>query len=165
MQQITVTPDQMANITAQTGPVRDGFYDPSAGVFWFGDTLAAAVLAAFNDQAAGLKTRLKGHAAGVRYDKEIAGVEVNGNAYPSDRASQAKFTAAAVMSQINPQASFNWKTDAGFVTLKAADMIAIAGAVGAYVQRCFDKESTVMAAIDAGTMTTTAEIDAAFAVV
>jgi len=40
-------------------------------------------------------------------------------------------------------------------------MAAIATAVGAHVQACFAAENAVQAAITAGTITTTAEIDAA----
>lgn len=170
MNTLNIAPDQIANLTAQipAGAINkstDAVYDPHAGVLIFSDAVAEAINAAYANLAGGIKIRMKAYAASVRYGKEIGGVTVNGSLFPSDRESQAKFTAAAVMSQINPQAAFNWKTDAGFVALKGADMIAIASTVGAWVQRCFDKESVVGAAIDAGTMTTTAEIDQAFAVV
>ena len=36
--------------------------------------------------------------------------------------------------------SINWKTPQGFVTLNAAEMIAISDAVRAFVQSCFDTE-------------------------
>lgn len=166
MPSLNIAADALQNIIAQTGPLQGATYDPASGVFSYPDSVADAVNTANANLAAGLKLRLKAYAAGLRYSKEVAGTTVNGAAYPTDRESQSKYTAAAVMAQINPQASFNWKAANGaFVTLTAAQMIAVASGVGAYVQRCFDKESSVVAAIDAGTMTAIADIDAAFAVV
>jgi hypothetical protein len=47
------------------------------------------------------------------------------------------------------------------VTLDAATVTAVALAVGAHVQTCFALEQTLDAEITAGTITTTAQIDAA----
>ena len=42
-------------------------------------------------------------------------------------------------------------------------MIAVAAAVGGYVNSCFAEEAEVVAEIDGGTITTREQIDAAFA--
>jgi hypothetical protein len=47
--------------------------------------------------------------------------------------------------------------------LSAAQMIAVAAAVGGYVNACFAEEAEVVAEIDAGTVTTREQINAAFA--
>mgnify|MGYP005810366247 CR=1 FL=1 len=106
---------------------------------------------------------LKAYAAEVRYRKETGGAVVNGASYLTDRETQAKMTAAVVMTQINPEATFEWKSaDGRFVSLDAAAMLQVAQAVGAHVQAAFATESEVAAAIDTGAITTMAQIDAAF---
>lgn len=84
-------------------------------------------------------------------------------AYPSDRETQAKLTAAALFAQVDNTQTFQWKlADGSFSeTLSAAQMIA--AAVGGYVNSCFAEEAEVVAEIDGGTITTREQIDAAFA--
>lgn len=171
MPNITIAPDQLENLVAQLAPGtitsgRDASYDPHTGLYTYSAGVAEAVEAAYATLANGQKMRLRNYAAAIRFSKEIAGVTVDGHVYPSDRDSQPKFTAAVVMAQINTSATFNWKLDDGaFVTLDAAQLVAVASAIGAYVQRCFSKEASVKTMIDAGTITITSEIDAAFAVI
>lgn len=108
---------------------------------------------------------LKTYAAAVRYAKEIAGCTVGGVTYPSDRDTQAKLTAAALFAQVDNTQTFQWKLADGSFSdeLSAAQMITIAAAVGGYVNSCFAEEAAVVAEIDAGTITTRAQVDAAFA--
>ncbi len=107
---------------------------------------------------------LKAYAAAKRYVVETAGITVGGVAVRTDRASQATLTGAFNYAQQNPAAIIKWKTATGvFVDLDAATVTAVANAVGAHVQACFAKEAEVAAAIDAGTITDTAGVDAAFA--
>lgn len=110
------------------------------------------------------KAQLSAYAAAKRYDKEVGGTTVNGHAYLSDRETQAKLTAAVLLCQVNPSATIKWKlADGSFIDLDAAGMTAVASAVGAFVQACFATEASVTAAIAAGTTTTLAQVDAAFA--
>ena len=104
---------------------------------------------------------LTAYAAAKRYAVETGGVTVGGVAIPSDRDTQAKLTAAFLLAQVNPQATFQWKAGAGFVTLDAASVGQIAVAIGQFVQAAYATEAAVLAAITAGTITTTAQIDAA----
>lgn len=60
-------------------------------------------------------------------------------------------------------APINWKAPSGFTQLDRAALIAISTEVAAFVQATFDKEAEVDSKIDDGTITTKAEIDAAFA--
>lgn len=117
------------------------------------------VLGAYN-----LFADLKAYAADARYRKEVGGVSISGVAYPSDRETQAKLTAAALFSQVNPAETFKWKLSDGTFTgsLTATQMITVAAAVGAFVNTCFATEASVGAQIDAGTITTRAQVDTAF---
>jgi hypothetical protein len=110
------------------------------------------------------KKQLAAYAASVRYNKEVGGTVISGVPYLTDRETQAKLTSAALMMQVNPAATIQWKgADGSFVTLDAAGMLSLASAVGAFVQTCFGTEATVLAAIEADTITSLADIDAAFA--
>ena len=84
----------------------------------------------------------------------------------TDATSQLLMTGKAMrLGQKNPPASIAWQLDSGFVTLAAADFLVVASAADDFVQSTFDKLKEVEAAIRAAppTITTTADIDAAFA--
>jgi hypothetical protein len=61
------------------------------------------------------------------------------------------------------QAPINFKTPSGFHSLDRASFVAISREIAGHVQASFDLEETVLSQIDAGTITTTAQIDATFA--
>jgi len=132
-----------------------------------GSALAAAITTATADpnwKINGGKAQLKAYAASARYNKEVGGTTVSGVAYPTDRETQAKMTAAYNMAAANPNLSIDWKLpDGTFTTLTAAQMQAVAVAVGAFVQQCFGAEAAVVVGINNGTITTNAQIDAQFA--
>lgn len=96
--------------------------------------------------------------AAYRYEKEIAGITINGATISTDRDSQAKVSGAYNYVQIAPAAIINWKGENGWVQLDAATITAIAQAVGAHVQVCFDNEKTHSDAIQA--LTTVAAVEA-----
>lgn len=108
---------------------------------------------------------LAAYAATVRWLVETGGIMVGGAPITTDRESQAMISGAHAYVQANPSATIKWKTMAGFATLSAEQITALALAVGTHVQSCFSKEAEVAAAIQAGSITTMAEIDAAFAAV
>ena len=116
----------------------------------------------------GLFPNRKGMVAGVavvrRVGNENSGCSVGGVTYPSDRETQAKLTAAALFAQVDNTQIFQWKLADGSFSepLSAAEMIAVAAAVGGYVKACFVEEAEVVAEIDAGTITTREEIVGAF---
>ena len=107
------------------------------------------------------KAALKAYAANVRWKHEASGVTISGMPVSTDRESQALITGAVVWSQLNPSGTRKWKTGVGFVSLTAQQIQAIANAVATHVQACFDLEGELVEEIDAGTITTTAEIDGA----
>ncbi|MFB2562419.1 DUF4376 domain-containing protein [Rhizobium sp. IMFF44] len=103
---------------------------------------------------------LYAYAASKRYAVETGGIVLNGMRVMTDRASQSLITGAYNYVQANPEIAVKFKTSGGFVELTAAQMTAIANAVGAHVQAAFAAEGEINQQIIAGTITTLAEIDA-----
>lgn len=69
-----------------------------------------------------------------------------------------------VAAQNDPEFSTQWKSaDGTFVTIDAAAVIAISDAMLAHVSRCFAIEAQVLAEIEAETISSFEQIDAAFA--
>lgn len=89
--------------------------------------------------------------AQARYNAEIAGVTINGLKIKTDRESQAMITGAALQAIEDSTYSCQWKTEGGFVTLVADEIKAVATAVRAHVQACFDKEAVLIAQVEAAT--------------
>jgi len=127
----------------------------------------AAVQAAIANLPAARKTTLKSHAAHARYDKEVAGLSTDvGGAtvtLASTIASQSKVSASAQQAQINPNFTAQWKqTDGTFLLLNATQLLKLNENIQNYIETCYNTEKSCCDQIDAGTMTTTAQIDAAF---
>ncbi|WP_054312928.1 DUF4376 domain-containing protein [Mesorhizobium sp. 1M-11] len=108
-----------------------------------------------------LKVQLTAYAADKRWQVETGGITVGGATIDTSRESQAMITGAYAYSQANPTETISYKAASGWVSMDAATLAAIATAVGAHVQACFAAEAAMAAEIEAGTITTTAEIDAA----
>lgn len=71
-----------------------------------------------------------------------SGLTINGVHVQTDDLSQQRLTAAALAAQLDPASTVRWKTaDGSFVTLNSSQIIAIAMAVRAHVQSCFDREA------------------------
>ena len=96
-----------------------------------------------------LKAQKKQEIAAARYEREIAGTSLNGVQIDTGRDSQALITGAALAAMLDENYSLNWKTSAGFIHLTAPEIIAVAQAVRAHVQACFDRESELVALVDA----------------
>ena len=76
----------------------------------------------------------------------VAGVPVH-----TDDQSQSRITGAALAATIDPNTTVKWKaSDGGFVMLDAPTIIAVAQAIRAHVQACFDREAELLAALEAG---------------
>ncbi|MBR0871211.1 DUF4376 domain-containing protein [Bradyrhizobium tropiciagri] len=112
----------------------------------------------------GLYVDLKVYAAAVRYAKETGGVTVGEVRYPTDRETQSKLTAAAVFAQVDGSQTFRWKlADGTFApVLTASEMIAVAAAIGGFVNACFATEQDVVTRIDSGAIVNRSQVDAAF---
>lgn len=111
--------------------------------------------------------QLTAYAATKRYAVETGGIVFNGAPIATDRESQSMAGNAHAYVQASGAASVSYKTAAGFVTLSADQIKAVALAIGAHVQACFAAEDAADAAINASppTIATLAEVDAAFAAV
>ena len=96
-----------------------------------------------------LKTRKKNEIAAARYEAETSGVTVEGAVIDTDRESQSLITGAALAATLDESYSLNWKTADGFISLTAPQIIAVAQAVRAHVQSCFDREAALNEQIDA----------------
>jgi hypothetical protein len=114
-----------------------------------------------------LVTQLKGYAAHARYQKEIAGITVNGIPIATDRAGQMRAIAAQMMAIADPTMVFHWKkADGSFAQLTADQVVAIGKAVVMHVQACFGAEASISAALSANpALMTQARIDAMFAAI
>ncbi len=96
-----------------------------------------------------LKAQKKAEIAASRYVAETSGITVSGATIDTDRDSQALITGAALAAVIDGEYALNWKTTAGFIHLSAPEIIAVAQAVRAHVQSCFDREGELVAQVDA----------------
>jgi hypothetical protein len=129
-----------------------------------------AVLIAAGLPASGLtaptRAQLLAYANAKQWALATGGYTITVNAvpliFPSDVVSMGLITGkAARLAQPNPPASFDWQTPTGFITIAASDFVVVATEIADFVQATFDALAAVFAAIEAGTITTTAEIDAA----
>ena len=97
------------------------------------------------DEVAGIleaaKERKRSEIAAARWAAETAGIDVNGFTVRTDRESQALITGAALQAFVDPDYTCRWKTEAGFVSLDSVQIKAVAQAVRAHVQSCFDREA------------------------
>lgn len=87
--------------------------------------------------------------AAARYYAEVGGVILNGMAIDTGRESQSLITGAALAATLDPDYTCGWKTESGFVTLNAATVIAVAQAVRAHMQACFDREAELGVLVEA----------------
>lgn len=102
---------------------------------------------------------LRAYAAEKRWRVEVGGVPFGGLRLPSDdRAKTLIMGAAGAMSDT---ATAPFVVGSSVVTLTGAQFKAAHQAIVAHVQACFATQVAVLAAIDAGTIATTAQIDAA----
>lgn len=113
----------------------------------------------------GMFADLLAYSASVRFAKETGGLKVNGVIYPTDRATQAKLGTAFLLANQNSNEIFKWKLSDGSFSpaLTSSALIAVAVAVGTFVNGLFLIEDTTSAAIGAGTITTKEQVDAAYA--
>lgn len=103
------------------------------------------------------------YAADARWRRETGGVQFGGFTVATDDRSKLMIVGARAAAQADPDFTTEWKLpDAGFVTLDAAAIIAISDAVLAHVAESFSREAAVIAAIEDETISTPAQIDAAF---
>lgn len=99
------------------------------------------------DALAQKKDEWRRYLAWARYGAERRGV----CGIRTDRESQSMITGAALKAMQDDTYTCKWKTESGFVDLTAAQILAIADAVRAHVQACFDREAELLAMVEAAT--------------
>lgn len=139
--------------------VDDGYVAISGEVLFASPPTQDQIAAAFSGYT---KLALTAYVAAARFAKETAGVRVGTATVNTDRRSQAQLTSAYVWGQANPTGTMQWKLPNGsFVALSGTNIVSMATAVAAYVQGCFAIEALLVTGINAGSITTTAQIDQA----
>ncbi|WP_346833840.1 DUF4376 domain-containing protein [Pseudomonas koreensis] len=88
--------------------------------------------------------------AAERFRREAVGIIVEGMPIETTRDSQALIASTGLSAVLDPDYRCNFKTAVGFVEIGSAQIIAIAKAVRAHVQTCFDREHALLQAIEAG---------------
>lgn len=88
-----------------------------------------------------------------RWQAEVAGITINDMRIDTDDRSKLLINGAALEAVIDPSYVMQWKTPAGFVPLDAEQVKAVARAVRAHVQACFNREAELLGALEAGTFT------------
>ena len=95
--------------------------------------------------------QIKADIAARRYEAEVGGIVVREVFVDTDRDSQALITGAAVSAMLDSTYVCRWKTPDGFVSFSSTALISIAQQVRAHVQSCFDREDTLLMALEGGT--------------
>ena len=91
---------------------------------------------------------------------ETGVVTVDGAPHHTDNTTQNRLLGAVVAAQIDPASIVNWKcADNVFRPLDAAQVVAVAQAVRAFVQDCYDREAALLLEIDAASDLTAVNIE------
>ncbi|MBA5982299.1 DUF4376 domain-containing protein [Pseudomonas sp. MD195_PC81_125] len=88
--------------------------------------------------------------AAKRFLHEASGIFVGALSIETTRDSQALIASTGLSAILDPEYRCNFKTLNGFVEIGAEQILAIAKAVRAHVQACFDRELELLRAIEAG---------------
>lgn len=110
------------------------------------------------------KADLAAYAASRRYEKEVGGIVWNSLLVHTDRDSQGKVIAERLAIEAGERNDpEGWKfADGIFRLVSNEEFISLSNAIRQHVRDCFAMEALVLAQIEAGAITTTAQIDAAF---
>ena len=108
------------------------------------------------------KDELAAYARDLSWRVRVAGTEINGIRVKCDDGAIALINGMAMLAQQDEDRTFNFDTGDGVLSLTAAEAIALATAVGAFVQSTFDRRAAVFAAIADGSVSDAAAIDDAF---
>jgi len=90
-----------------------------------------------------VKATKQSELAALRYEKETAGITLNGATIETNRESQALVNGAYSYSLLNPAVLIDWKATTGWIQIDATAIAGIATAVACHVQACFSNERTL----------------------
>ena len=106
------------------------------------------------------------YTADARAKKNDGGVIVNGLPFATDAVTMMSLNAAYIYTIDKQQNSFSWKLpDGTFITLDTQAVKDLQSCVAGFGQDCFTCEDDILTAIEGGTITDRAGVDAAFAAV
>lgn len=165
MKSYTLTLDEVSHIGPLLDPAKGHVYEH--GTLYVPDEdecdiVDQAVASIADALARAAKDRLLAYAAEKRWRVETGGITAGGVMVATDDRSKSLVMGARMAADRDPNFTTRFKpVGGGFVTVDAPAIIAISDALLAHVAACFAIEAQVVADIDAGTITTTAEIDAA----
>lgn len=107
-----------------------------------------------------VRMRIKEYAASVRWGKQQQLLTLpNGTTIDASEASKNKIQQALTVLEKGWATTLDFKADSGWIVVDLAGLTAVAQALVAREQALFTTEKAVAAAIDAGTITTTAQVD------
>jgi hypothetical protein len=107
---------------------------------------------------------LLAYASAARDRKVFGGITIGVKSWPTDQRTLDVIQSAYQMALANSEYAIpDFKVGADYLSLSNADIRAAGEAMVAHVQACFTRNKTVDAAIRAGSMTSRAAIDGAFA--
>jgi hypothetical protein len=87
--------------------------------------------------------------AKYRYEKEVAGIVFGGVMVSTARGEDRQnYFAARTLAKENEEYEVDFKTPSGFIKLNASQIIALADAVAAHVQKCFSAEALILQNIE-----------------
>ncbi|MGV0818852.1 DUF4376 domain-containing protein [Martelella sp. AMO21009] len=115
------------------------------------------------DQTPSTSDDLAAYARDLSWRTRVAGTDINGVRVRCDDGAIALINGMAALAQQDEARTFNFDAGDGMVSLSAAEAIAMATAVGEFVQSTFDRRAAVLATIADGSIADTAAIDDAFA--
>jgi len=112
------------------------------------------------------KDQLASYAAEARRQKMQGDIVVNGLPFSTDPLTYGSLNSAFIFTQAKTGDTFSWKLpDGSFITLNKADIEALHNASNTFAQDCFKCEDETLTAIEGGTITDLAGVDAAFAAI
>jgi hypothetical protein len=112
------------------------------------------------------KTELLAYNGTARANRASGGVTVTGLPYWSDPVARNAVTSAHDYAVANPGHITDWKlADGTFTQLNEVQLANVLQQMATFVQSCFTCESNNQTAINGGSMTSYAQIDAAFAAI
>lgn len=89
--------------------------------------------------------------AARRWQAEVGGLTIAGMHVHTDERTRTNILGAYQEAVEDPAYTVQWKgSDGAFVTLNASTIIAVAKAIRAHVQACFEREAVLLAALEAG---------------
>jgi hypothetical protein len=139
----------------------------SDGKFTFGPSVTSEEQAQINEVFNNHNpetANLKAYAGFSRYNVEHGGfTSSEGWKVATDKNSQTSMTGATTAAAADKTMTTDWKfADGTFMTLNGDQIRSMQSQAQTFIAQCFSVESSVNAGIDSGSITTKAQIDAAF---